>query len=182
MKGNKWLWYFRISSLWGNKRLPYEQLTSTLSQIQLLRFHKGKWSRGVCHSYYFEWQPVLVLTGVQETQTPHLFCSRTSVKRLRKQIMALTWYVQVLQTSGRQITAKQIPHSSRNDNFVWQMYSAPFSLLPFKWHPLCWIFHFLFLFSIFYFSFLYNYLNKVPSHAGIGVIIKCVLGGLVHSI
>lgn len=84
MRGNKWLWYSRFSSLWGNRRLPHEQLTSALSAIRLLRFHKGKWSTGCLPLLLFEWQPDLVLTGVQETQTPHLFCSRLCVKRLGK--------------------------------------------------------------------------------------------------
>lgn len=108
MKGNKWLWYFKISSSWGNRRLPHKQLTSTLSPIQLLRFYKVKWSRGALPLIILSDNQILCSRAREELKP--LICSVAEcVKRLGKQITALTWYLQVLQTPGRQITAEQIP-------------------------------------------------------------------------
>lgn len=56
MKGNKRLWSFRISSLWGNRCWQCcEQLTSTLLPMQLLWHCKGEKQRGggICHSFFW---------------------------------------------------------------------------------------------------------------------------------
>lgn len=83
INGYKWLWYFRISSWRGNRRLSYEQLTSRLSPIQFQQLHKGKWSRGFATLIILSDNQILC-SGVCEKLKPLICFLAERVRRLVK--------------------------------------------------------------------------------------------------